>query len=295
MTTVFQSMDGVLYGVLRRIDREGHWVNPRRIPTKEITAFSFTLANPRSRRIGNRPRRWSESYAVGELCWHLSGSDRLDAIAYYSSFWNHLSADGRTISGSCYGKRIFDASSGESQWNAARRLLTDDPNTRRAVLHFSPSRPPKSDDLDVPCIGTIQFLIRNRRLDCHVTMRSCDVIYGLCYDVYFVTMLQELMCLKAGLEMGSYHQTTTSLHYYQRHSALVERILQQQDAPIEPMPAMSDLDEIPHLLRVERLARTCPNGDHRHALRSLSPYWHTLAAVLLNKAASRSNRRTARA
>ena len=282
MTLQCPSMDDVLRAALRGIERHGICVAPRGMPTKEVTGFSFTLLNPRARKIANRARHWSEAYAIGELCWHLSASDRLDQIAFYSSFWTDLSADGQTIRGSCYGKRIFGVGEGVSLWAAMRGLLVEDPSTRRAVIYLTPLEHPTAREHDVPCISSIQFLIRRQSLDCYVSMRSCDVIYGLCYDVYFVTMLHEMMSLELGLKLGHYHHTATSMHYYERHTRWVRRILDERKTLSSPMPPMTDLEGISSLLRVERTIRRSPSADTRELLGSLSSYWLAFAKVLLS-------------
>ena len=289
MNELFRSMDDVLLSVLERIRHEGAIEIPRGLRTREITALSFTLADPRARKIGNPARKWSETYAVGELCWHLSASDRLDGISHYSSFWKSLSFDGRSIAGSCYGKRIFETRDHLSPWDATVKLLSEDPSSRRAVLYLAPQRYPTANDLDIPCIATVQFLVRDGKLDCYVGMRSCDAVYGLCYDVYFVTMLQEILSLRLHVELGIYHQTTTSMHYYDRHAGLVQRILNDEKSNVAPMPPMSDLDGIEGMLAIERLTRECPTTDPLPILRTLSPYWYSLAMVLVTNAARRSS------
>ena len=283
MTTTYRSMDAVLFAVLDQIDRHGHWVAPRGFHTKELTALSFVLSNPRARAIGIPARRWSEFYAVGELCWHLSASDLLDQIAFYSSFWERMSEDGRTIRGSCYGKRIFGPRPRTSIWDETLRLLSEDPATRRATIDLSSQTSLTATQPDVPCISTIQFLIREKRLHCFVTMRSCDVIYGLCYDVYLVTMLQEIMSVQLGVELGEYHHASSSMHYYERHTRWVRRILREGATQTPPMPPMTDVEGIDQLLDFEQSVRDCPAKPNTELLESLSPYWLALARVLLHR------------
>ena len=47
-----------------------------------------------------------------------------------------------------------------------------------------------------------------------VTMRSNDLWYGFCNDQYQFSKLQELVCKKAGLDMGSYFHFAHNLHIY---------------------------------------------------------------------------------
>jgi thymidylate synthase len=50
---------------------------------------------------------------------------------------------------------------------------------------------------DVPCTLTLQFLIRQGRLDMIVNMRSNDLLWGFSYDITQFAFVQRLlaMCL----------------------------------------------------------------------------------------------------
>ena len=47
-----------------------------------------------------------------------------------------------------------------------------------------------------------------------VTMRSNDLWYGFCNDQYQFSKLQELVCKRTGLDMGSYYHFAHNLHIY---------------------------------------------------------------------------------
>jgi thymidylate synthase len=82
---------------------------------------------------------------------------------------------------------------------------------------------------DVACAITLQFLIRDDAVHAVVYMRSNDVILGLPYDVFLFTMLQEIISTQLGLKLGQYHHFCGSLHLYDRHIDLAERILATED------------------------------------------------------------------
>src|SRR5205823_10659221 len=103
---VFDTMDEALVGILAELLNGGERSAPRGRATVELLGHAFRLRDPRARRIALPARQWKESLAVGEFCWHLSQSDSLEFITYYTPAWERFSEDGRRIASSCYGKRI---------------------------------------------------------------------------------------------------------------------------------------------------------------------------------------------
>ncbi len=55
---------------------------------------------------------------------------------------------------------------------------------------------------EIPCTTTLQFFVRNERLDMVTTMRSNDAYLGLPHDVFCFTMLQEIIARSLGLDIG---------------------------------------------------------------------------------------------
>jgi thymidylate synthase len=58
------------------------------------------------------------------------------------------------------------------------------------------------------------------------TMRSQDLWTGLPYDMFFTTVLHELMAGWLGAELGDYHHQVDSLHLYEE---VLERAVEVQD------------------------------------------------------------------
>lgn len=276
----FPSMDAVQRWAMETIAREGSPSSPRGQETSEILAAGFTLADPRRRCVTNQERRWSLPLAIGEFAWHASGSDDLSFIASYAPRWRDFSEDGRTISGSCYGRRVFGAPDGSSsQWDLLRAILRRDPSSRRAVLNFQqdPAEALRPDSPDTACATVLQFLVRDGRVHAIAYMRSNDVVWGLPYDVFLFTMLQEMLACDLGLDLGSYSHVAGSLHVYARHRHLVERVLASADPEPFQMPPMDGTGGLPDFLARERAVRSettsaLPRGRHG--------FWSDLADVL---------------
>jgi thymidylate synthase len=260
------------------------------MPTLETTGIAFGLEFPRRRCITLRSRRWSLGLALGEFCWHASGRDDVESIAYYAKRWAEFSDDGHRIVGSCYGRRIFRAAGdgGASQWERAKRLIRQDTDSRRVILNFQDDRTALSTDAkDAACASTMQFLVRDSKVDAIVYMRSNDVFLGLPYDLFVFTMLQELFAAELGLDVGRYHQMVGSLHLYESDLARARNVWADKPDSIFEMPPMTRPGDLVRFLSAEARIR---QGQHPAEYDDLSAYWRELAYALRIFRASRDHR-----
>jgi len=241
--------------------------SPRGMAVREKLACKFTITNPLDRLPYVPDRKFSVTYVIAELLWYLSAEDKTDWIANYSSFWSSISDDGETAN-SAYGARIFKphpriAGGTFSQWDYIKDELTKDPDSRRAVVHIRSPWDSVKAKLDVPCTLSLQFFIRDNALHMVAHMRSSDLILGIAYDVPAFTLMQELMAKELGVNLGHYTHVSNSLHIYERHFEMVEKMI-SRDAILQAkgnhrlsgampeMPTMPPTDELYH---VESLLR----------------------------------------
>lgn len=171
------------------------------------------IENPKDNLVSSPIRNLSYKYAVGELLWYLSGSNKLSSISQYSKAWDKLSDDGETVN-SAYGYRIFEKF-GFDQWEHVKSLLMVDPNSRQAVIHIKEPNPQKTKDL--PCTVSLQYFIRDGKLYATTYMRSNDIWLGFPYDVFTFTCLQIKLAFELGVEVGTYTHVAGSLHLYERN------------------------------------------------------------------------------
>jgi len=174
-------------------------------------------------------RKMPMRYAVGELAWYLSGSNRVADISRFADKWAAISDDGVT-NNSAYGYRIrsfFDF----DQWEHVRNMLFSDPNSRQAVIHIKDAnnKPTK----DVPCTVYLQFFIREGKLHLSVHMRSNDIWMGVPYDMFSFCFLQMKMAMELGVEIGSYTHYAGSLHMYQRDYTAALKNMSELATPAE--------------------------------------------------------------
>ena len=178
----------------------------------EICDAVFCVEDPTRNIVSSPIRKMPMRYAVGELAWYLSGSNRVADISRFAQKWAEISDDG-IHNNSAYGWRIYDKFE-FNQWEYVKQLLQKDPNSRQAVIHIkdADNRPTK----DTPCTVYLQFLLRDGKLNLSVHMRSNDIWMGVPYDMFSFTFLQMKMAMELGTEIGQYTHYAGSLHVYAR-------------------------------------------------------------------------------
>ena len=216
-----KSAEDAFHKILDSLQSDGIESNPRGLKIKELINVNVEIENPRDRIITCPERKFSSSYAFGELAWYLSARNDLDTMSYYSSRMANGTDDGLTLN-SAYGYRIFSGNHpkiGFDQWENVLRLFKNDKDTRQAIIHLHTANEKKTND--EVCTLSLQFFVRNNKLDMITTMRSNDVVLGFTYDVFQFTMLQEMMLndLKKidgfeNLELGKYYHNVGSMHLY---------------------------------------------------------------------------------
>lgn len=179
----------------------------------ELINAVIVIEDPTRNIVTSSIRKMPVRYAVGELLWYLSGSNRLSDIANFSKAWENLSDDGETVN-SAYGHRIFEQF-GFDQWELVKSKLISDPLSRQAVIHIkdASNKPTK----DTPCTCSLQFFIRDGALHLTVYMRSNDLWLGFPYDVFSFTCMQIKMAFELGVNIGTYTHIAGSLHMYRRN------------------------------------------------------------------------------
>lgn len=158
-------------------------------------------------------RKLPMRYCIGEMLWYLSGNRNLKEIQKYTKNWDRMSDDGKTVN-SNYGYCIKHKF-GFDQWEYVKNMLSDNPETRQAVIHIKTAD--NTPSKDVNCTVCLQFLIRDNKLYLTVYMRSNDLWLGFPYDVFQFTAMQILMSMELGIELGTYTHIDGSLHLYERN------------------------------------------------------------------------------
>jgi thymidylate synthase len=226
--------------------------SPRGLPIREKLDYTFKVISPSSESIRTRDRDRNEviaSYTEKEKQLYDSGSCLAEDFSKASKFWEKLANPDGTIN-SAYGYLIWHNrshgnplyESGESRphrgnshtmrtpWEWVKQSLTQDKDSRQAVLRFSLPEHFWVGNKDMTCTLHANFTIREDRLNMSVVMRSNDLVKGLVYDMpWFCSlmdkMLQELKPVYPNLIKGHYTHTVHSLHTYERDSETIEKML----------------------------------------------------------------------
>lgn len=237
--------------------------HPRGTTTKEILNYNITLRSARNRIIAFPDRKTNMKYLLGEFIWYLSGDATPDGILPYSKFWANITNSGdydgypKGTINSNYGTRLFGKSELDAfgdregpfnQWAETISLLARDRDTRQAIMNIHVPSDRHADNKDVPCTLTLHWFIRENALHLIVNMRSNDVILGFTNDVFQFTMLQECMLLDLrkyypDLGLGLYYHNAGSMHIYDRHFEMAEKIIADKRAVDFDMIPMDVFDK----------------------------------------------------
>jgi thymidylate synthase len=199
--------------------------SPRGFKTKECLSYKFELLDPLNQRwclFGER--KLNIGYTCLEFLWYLRADNSDISIGDHAKIWRELAAKG--VLQSNYGEYIFK----QGQLQRVMQELTNDPDSRRASIMILQPGHFNDQTADIPCTLGLTFQIRNMRLNMHTHMRSSDIVFGMGIDIPCFTWTQELLCnlLKRKfptLKMGTYYHTSDSMHVYERHFEMVNKVV----------------------------------------------------------------------
>lgn len=215
--------------VVGRVLQRGEAVKVRDMKTYELRGVEIVVADPtRCLPVGvgrNLNTRIAAVEALQLIGGVLYPELMLGATRNFAEFM-----DGGTFHGG-YGQRV------RGQLPAVVSRLTDDPTTRRAVVTmWDPQHDLYVEGVhDYPCTISLQFLVRDRKLELHTHMRSNDVWRGLAYDAFVFTQLQVNVAYAIGYELGSYHHHVVSLHIYENDVMSAGKMLETDDDTSSPL------------------------------------------------------------
>ena len=92
--------------------------------------------------------------------------------------------------------------------------------SRRAIISIRDNEV-DSRTTDPACMQSIQYFIRDNRLDCMILFRSNDLPEAFFFNAFGLIMLQEKVAKELGVEMGTYTHRSNSMHCYEKDFQLL--------------------------------------------------------------------------
>jgi thymidylate synthase len=178
----------------------------------------------------------NHDYVKRELEWYNSASLNVNDIPGGApAIWKQV-ADKDGFINSNYGWCIFSSENG-NQYSRVLQELSANPTSRRAIMIYT--RPEmwhdynKNGRSDFMCTNTVQYVIRNNKVNAIVQMRSNDAWAGYRNDYAWQKwVLQQLTGSLNGLleydhyDVGDIVWQAGSLHIYERQFYLIEHFIE---------------------------------------------------------------------
>jgi len=190
------------------IEAEGEMVEARGKMTKEVLNVSCLIDDVRDRIIPIS--KFNEGFILQETFDILN--ENPPRVAHSKEMLETTMGNSSNIM--FFGNELRQAC---SRWSIRRLIntLVEDKNTRKAVLDLSNRRPV----VHTPCLLYAHFMIRDNKLFLNVETRGTAISMGFIHDIYFFTILQELVYTSLlyyypELELGQFLYKTGSLHMY---------------------------------------------------------------------------------
>lgn len=202
----------------------------------------FQVSNPTDRYVNIPARKWNRVLPWIESMWIAGGVNSLKIPGSYVKNLYNFSDNGYDMRAG-YGPRIRRYSPTTEDYTSVNttpvvdqllfviETLKKDPCSRQASITIhDPNKDCFRDSKlletkDQPCTRTIQFMVVNGALDCTVTMRSNDLIWGTsAVNVFNFTFMQEYVANILGMRVGKYNHFVNNLHVYEDKIDLVKSL-----------------------------------------------------------------------
>tara|TARA_R110000782_G_scaffold8876_5_gene28671 strand:+ start:6469 stop:7539 length:1071 start_codon:yes stop_codon:yes gene_type:complete len=173
-----------------------------------------TFKNPCERVVFWEPRDANPFFHFMEGLWMLAGRDDVHFVTEYNKRMSSFSDNGVTFNGA-YGYRWRNFFKKDQLDIIAKRLKNDHTDRRCVLSMWDCDNDLDKDTLDTPCNTHIYFKIRDNKLNMTVCCRSNDMIWGAYgANAVHMSMLQEYMAGRIGVDVGVYNQISDSYHVY---------------------------------------------------------------------------------
>jgi thymidylate synthase len=274
----FETGRASIRGLTGHLITDGSAVEVRDQWTIELTDVAIEIQKPQFPQMDHIGRGWNKRIAIAEFLQLTGGFSEPAVMTAVAPSFERFLDDGRFWA--AYGERTKD------QFQHVVRKLVDDPGSRQAVVTlWNPARDNIEGKHDYPCTLSLQFRIREERLELTTCMRSNDVWWGWSYDLFQFTQLQHTVANCIGVEVGHYVHFANSLHIYERD---IDAALQLHEPdtfePQEPLTGIgSDKEfgnrnwqtyaDIAHEIFYDRSFEDCTASEEYYRSAGLHDVW----------------------
>ncbi|APX86880.1 hypothetical protein BV511_20565 [Methylorubrum extorquens] len=211
---------------LEALMRIGNPVTVAGKETREILHRVTIVERPLERFVFVPERRNDAFAQMAEALWVMAGRNDVEWLSRYLPRAADFSNDGGSTWRGAYGPRLRRWHGSVDQFEHVRRLLHEDPSSRRAVMNlFDPAIDLAADD-DIPCNNWLSWILRDGHLHLAVAVRSNDAVWGFSgANAFEWSLLHECMAHWLGAKVGRQTWLATSFHVYEQHWPRAERIV----------------------------------------------------------------------
>ena len=110
--------------------------------------------------------------------------------------------------------------------------LKREPYSRRAIMSIREFEVDSANDHPA-CLQSIQYFIRDGKLDCCVLFRSNDLPEAFFMNAFALIRLQEKVAEELGVPIGSYSHRSNSMHVYEKNFGLIAGYVNRIDTEPE--------------------------------------------------------------
>ena len=113
------------------------------------------------------------------------------------------------------GHHIQQMMEGEDQVLTVLKMLSENPNDRRAVMSiWNTELDLGTKSKDIPCNDLVMIKVRDGKFHTTIANRSNDLHWGLPTNVFQFSFITEIMSNILGLKLGTQTHNSQSLHFY---------------------------------------------------------------------------------
>lgn len=290
-----QSVAEAIPQVLDLITRTGRIAMVREEANREVLGVDISITDPTNRVPIVPGRPTPLAFCIVEFLWYCAQRTDLAPLEVYAPNISNYYWGERNVTGSAYGRQIFEKKTRASQWDNVIELLATDPGSKRAfmgVFNAETIDTLTPDNHDVACTTGFHVLIRDGALHWITNMRANDAYRGFVSDIFSFTMFQELLASTVGVPVGHYLHRPASLHTFPEDESSVQRILtawREAGSTTEhppPTPRLQHETFWQHLPMFWSLHDRGENGQNWDALADLiacdDPWWTWVAQSLIH-------------